>query len=224
MLRPCPITADTCLVKLWPWKSSTQIDGNARPREAQRFEQPSVRCPLGEVLDMSGAGMRLRLTRKPPVISGQVLLLELVCNGSKIAVKAQVRWWRRVSLRKYELGLKFVRLTRDAAETLETIAREGRVVNAGPHDAQRPRARTRSKSAASIQVATDLPNYYGILGIRPEADAEAIHRRYRQLAARLHPDVNPDPDAQQRFERLCEAYHVLSDEKRREAYTSLVAC
>lgn len=167
---------------------------------------------------MSGAGMRLRSSKKPPVISGQVLLLELVCDGAKLGVKAQVRWWRRVNLGRYELGLKFVRLTREASATLEAVARDGRVPSMKPaKKASAPR------SVTQISVATDLPNYYRVLGVRPDADAEAIRRRYRQLAVRLHPDVNTDPDAQQRFEQLCEAYNVLSDEKRREAYTSLIA-
>jgi len=174
---------------------------------------------LGEVLDMSGAGMRLRLTRKPPVISGQVLVIELNCEGVKIGVKAQVRWWRRVSLRKYELGLKFVRLTNEATQALEAIARDGRAPRFVPPLQESPRRRAGTR----VSVSTDLPNYYAILGLRPDVDADQIRRRFRQLATRLHPDVNPDPDAQQRFERLSEAYHVLSDEKRREAYTSLIA-
>ncbi|MEM1354192.1 MAG: DnaJ domain-containing protein [Planctomycetota bacterium] len=205
-------------MNLWPSKSKSRDSSSHVQREAERFEPTSVRCGLGEVVDMSGAGMRLRSSKKPPVISGQVLLLELVCDGAKLGVKAQVRWWRRVNLGRYELGLKFVRLTREASATLEAVARDGRVPSMKPaKKASAPR------SVTQISVATDLPNYYRVLGVRPDADAEAIRRRYRQLAVRLHPDVNTDPDAQQRFEQLCEAYNVLSDEKRREAYTSLIA-
>jgi molecular chaperone DnaJ len=62
-------------------------------------------------------------------------------------------------------------------------------------------------------VATD---YYGVLGISPDATGEEIKRAYRRLARELHPDVNPDPTAQERFKEITRAYEVLSDpEKRR---------
>jgi molecular chaperone DnaJ len=64
-------------------------------------------------------------------------------------------------------------------------------------------------------VAND---YYAILGVRRDADADEIKKAYRRLARELHPDVNPDPETQERFKEITQAYEVLSDTEKRYRY------
>jgi molecular chaperone DnaJ len=61
-------------------------------------------------------------------------------------------------------------------------------------------------------------DYYETLGVPRDADAETIKGAFRQLAHRYHPDVSTEPDAEQRFREIAEAYGVLSDPDRRARY------
>ncbi|MEO5374562.1 MAG: DnaJ domain-containing protein [Alphaproteobacteria bacterium] len=64
----------------------------------------------------------------------------------------------------------------------------------------------------------DPKGYYAILDIGRTADGEAVKAAYRARAKVFHPDHNRAPDAVEKFQRLNEAYQVLSDLRRRAAY------
>lgn len=59
---------------------------------------------------------------------------------------------------------------------------------------------------------------YEVLGVARDADETEIKKAYRRLARQLHPDVNPDPEGQERFKQVTLAYEVLSDAQKRAAY------
>jgi len=64
-----------------------------------------------------------------------------------------------------------------------------------------------------------MAEYYEILGVPRDADAEQIKKAYRKLAMQFHPDRNAgSPEAEARFKELSEAYEVLKDPDRRAAY------
>ena len=66
----------------------------------------------------------------------------------------------------------------------------------------------------------DFVDYYDLMQISQNAEMQTIQRVYRMLASRYHPD-NPETGDTDRFVRLREAYEVLSDPERREAYDAL---
>ena len=70
----------------------------------------------------------------------------------------------------------------------------------------------------SRQVSVLKRDYYEVLGVSPDADADAIRRAFHGLARDWHPDVAEAPDAEARFRELAEAYSVLSKREARLLY------
>ncbi len=65
---------------------------------------------------------------------------------------------------------------------------------------------------------TDKRDYYEILGVDRTASDEQIRDAFKRLAKKYHPDVSSEPEAEERFKEINEAYAVLSDDQRRAAY------
>ncbi len=59
---------------------------------------------------------------------------------------------------------------------------------------------------------------YETLGVGENASAEEIKKAYRKLARKYHPDINKDPDAQEKFKEINAAYEVLSDPEKKAKY------
>jgi DnaJ-class molecular chaperone len=63
-----------------------------------------------------------------------------------------------------------------------------------------------------------MNDYYAALGLSSDALLADIKKAFRQKAAQYHPDRNTDADAPQRFREVQQAYEVLSDAAKRQAY------
>jgi molecular chaperone DnaJ len=65
-------------------------------------------------------------------------------------------------------------------------------------------------------------DYYKVIGVPASATQEEIKKAYRKLAAKHHPDKNPnDPKAAERFKEISEAYQVLGDAEKRKQYDQM---
>ncbi len=61
-------------------------------------------------------------------------------------------------------------------------------------------------------------DYYEVLGVPKNASQEDLKAAFRRLARQFHPDVNKEPDAEEKFKEINEAYAILSDSQKRDAY------
>lgn len=66
-----------------------------------------------------------------------------------------------------------------------------------------------------------MRDYYDVLGVAPDADADEIKRAYRQLARRYHPDISGD-DRAITFREVARAYEVLRNPERRRTYDAVL--
>lgn len=79
---------------------------------------------------------------------------------------------------------------------------------------------SRQTSATLPPQVTLINSYYGLMGLHPSASNIAIRRSYRQLSKKYHPDTTtlPPSVARDKFQRLNEAYAILSSPEKRSLY------
>jgi curved DNA-binding protein len=69
----------------------------------------------------------------------------------------------------------------------------------------------------------EYQDYYKILGVERNANADEIKKSYRRLARKYHPDVSSEKNAEEKFKQVKEAYEVLKDPEKRKAYDQMGA-
>ena len=67
-------------------------------------------------------------------------------------------------------------------------------------------------------MSGESKDYYKVLGVAKNCGEEDIKKAYRKLALKYHPDRCKEPDAQQRFQEIGEAFETLSDPEKRRIY------
>lgn len=92
-------------------------------RRTGRVRCRSVRCSIGDVLDLSGTGLRARTRGKPTVREGQRFDLSLHILGRTVTVGARVAWVRKAGWRRYEVGVNFENVGEAAKRSLRDLAR-----------------------------------------------------------------------------------------------------
>jgi c-di-GMP-binding flagellar brake protein YcgR len=93
-------------------------------RRNPRIRCISTNCSLGEVLDISASGARLRWRGKMRLEAGEAIELEIDGIDSTFSVAGTIKWVASVGWRRSEMGVEFVKLAPEKREELVKIVRE----------------------------------------------------------------------------------------------------
>lgn len=192
---------------------------HVRPRRDERIATQNYRCALGEVVDLSASGMRIRVKGKPPLTKGDVQTYQIDSHSQRLTLQAAVMWVRRCSIlsKDWELGVRFIDQRDTVRKAIEEFARMGFVQrDASTH--KTTAAPNRPAMCASVEVE-DL---YALLGVQRTDSPETIRTVFRKLAMQLHPDRCDEPGAGERFARIDKAYTVLRDPDLRARYDEML--
>lgn len=196
------------------------------PRRDDRFLTTALSCPVGEVVDVSRSGFRLRALKRPPLKTGQTHEIVLRAGGQQVRVAARVQWVKRTRLvpARYELGFLIVDHRTGIGVAVQQLGQFGCIggpVDADQSGAPSPAAGNQPPRGQGISAAVQLEDLYALLGVQEQVSADELKRAYRTLARTVHPDHSTAPDAAAQFDRIAKAYAILGDPTRRKWYDDM---
>lgn len=115
-----------------PWNWVTGQKKSHRNRVAERHDAANLSVPqLGQLVDLSSTGMRLKCAKKPNFEVKQVLPLQICNDGQCIKVSAQVVWIRKASLTGAEthVGFRFIDMRPGVQKAIDQFAHFGCITN-----------------------------------------------------------------------------------------------
>jgi hypothetical protein len=102
---------------------SDPLSNRTNKRRHGRLKCDLLTCALGEVMDFSASGMKVRYRGRLQVERGQVVDMALHAAGSTQNVKARVVHIHKAGFRRHDLGLEFVEVTPEVSKGLLALAR-----------------------------------------------------------------------------------------------------
>jgi len=226
----------------WPFglNSSQNKQRVKFPREHERINAHGISCHLGHVLDISCGGMRIRTEGPISVAKGDMCNFGVRSNRHQVTVQGQIMWVKRIGWKTHEIGVRWLDASPVHVQLLLQLARYG-FVNIEETKGDMPPASGASSSSTKTNGSTNnssnghthgsgvksanrsIEDLYAILGVSRVSKLDEIHSAFRSLARKLHPDVNKEAGAQEKFTEVSKAYTVLRDADSRRKYDILLA-
>ena len=157
-----------------------------------------------QVFDAGGGG--LGVISPIDLSIGMEVLLTGEWSGGDLNQKAAVRWCRPTQSGRFRAGLAILGGPKESPSAQEA----------------KPKPQAKQESSQSEQIPDQpdweaVEDFYELLQLHPKADPDTIHRVYRLMAQRYHPD-NKETGHTERFRVITEAYQTLADPARRASY------
>ncbi|WP_428940966.1 DnaJ domain-containing protein [Fontivita pretiosa] len=187
------------------WLFGSQPRARAmRPRRHQRFNAESLTTPLGRVKDLSESGVCISGRGRTELRKGQLIPVKLATPQGQLSFLGRVAWVRQRK-GEFDAGIELLDVKPHVAARLKQLGEFGFVPDAQWSQAAIPdEAALNQPGGRAARV-----DPWQVLGVPPDSTLEQVHRAYRKLARRLHPDVNKAADAAAQFQQVTAAYREL---------------
>jgi hypothetical protein len=195
---------------MWPFRYGGGVRSRRVRRVVERHATDLLRTDLGEVVDMSGYGMRVRADARPRLRVGDRRKVSLRWADCRLVLDCRVAWVARTDDRGTLVGLAFAAGSPRLRSALAHLAEFGFVPGPAAAGGDGTRHAPRRKAAP--------PDYYRLLGVHAGATEVEVKKAYYRLAQRHHPDASRAPGAATTFQLLAEAYRTLRDAEARRLY------